>query len=99
VVVANHCSDVLIADRREHAPSPRGMALGYLVFGLAQAARIVEDSRAGVELADVVHGCGRLDPRYLDRMEVHRTGDARGLAGDSLAVPVGVGVARFAAGG
>src|SRR5437868_13131948 len=71
------------------------MALGDLVFLVAQAVGVVEDLPRRVELADVMNHCGGLDLGDVDGREMHRARYPRRVSCDALAVSMGVGVPRF----
>ena len=94
-MVADDRADLGVRGGREQCGAVAGVALDDVELGVGEAAGLVEDFSRRVDLADVVHERGLADRLDLVGRQVHRPGDALGVARDPAAVSVDVAVARL----
>ena len=95
VVAANDRGQLRVAERRDHRRAVAGMALDQRELLLGEPAGLGQDRPRHVDLADVVHECGRADPRHLLGRQAQLARNALRVASDPAAVAMRVGVARL----
>gem|GEM_PF-3829470 len=94
-MMADHGGDLRVPDSCQHVCTVTRVALDNCEFRIGESPWIVEDLSRGVELAHVVDRGRGTDLGDLDRRDVHCAGNTLGVARNPLAVPMGVGIARF----